>query len=186
MTPPLRADAARNRERLLETARLAVDAGDLSLQLNDIARRAGVGVGTAYRHFPTRRALLEALADPAFTALLHDARAAGRHHDVGSGVEHLLRALLTRQLNDPAFFEVISTGPEEDADPRTTEHREEFGQVARAAIERARRTGAVRAGLTDADLHNLVCGTVFALRLGQDPQSRVDDYLRVLLNGIRA
>ncbi|MEV0585464.1 helix-turn-helix domain-containing protein [Nonomuraea sp. NPDC050310] len=186
MTPAQRADAARNRERLLDTARLAVDAGDLSLQLNEVARQAGVGVGTAYRHFRTRRALVEALADPTFTALLDDARTAARHPDAGRGVAHFLRALLERQLADPAFFEVVSTGPEHDAAPRTTGHREEFAELARTVVERARDAGAVRAGLTDDDLHHLVCGTAFALRISGDPQGRLDAYLKVILDGIRA
>ncbi|GAA2339761.1 TetR/AcrR family transcriptional regulator [Dactylosporangium salmoneum] len=186
MTATLRADAARNRDKLLATARLMVAAGDLSLQLNDVARRAGMGVGTVYRHFPTRRALVEALADGTFTALLDDARAASRHDDAWAGVELLLRALLTRQLAEPTFAEVISTGPDLDAGPGTTAHRDEFGRLARTVLGRARRGGELRPGLTDEDLHHLVCGIVFALRIGDEPGGRVDRYLRVLLDGIRA
>ncbi|CAM5574384.1 hypothetical protein GCM10010390_47150 [Streptomyces mordarskii] len=58
----LRADAARNRARVLRVAREQLAAGDDSLQLNAIARLAGVGVGTVYRHFLNRRALWEALS----------------------------------------------------------------------------------------------------------------------------
>ncbi|WBB78669.1 TetR/AcrR family transcriptional regulator [Micromonospora sp. WMMD882] len=183
---PLRADAVRNRDRVLATARAVLAAGDPSLPLNDIARRAGVGVGTVYRHFPNRRALLEALADDAFTALLDDARAAGRHDDAWAGVELLLRALLGRQLGDPAFAEVISTGPELDESPRTTELRGELVDRARAVLGHARRAGVLRADLTEDDLRHLVCGIVFALRLGDVSDGRVDRYLRVLLDGIRA
>ncbi|WP_413103273.1 helix-turn-helix domain-containing protein [Streptomyces sp. Inha503] len=60
--PALRADVARNRARVLRVAREQLAAGDDSLQLNAIARLAGVGVGTVYRHFPNRRALWEALS----------------------------------------------------------------------------------------------------------------------------
>lgn len=185
MTTTLRADAARNRDRVLATARLAVAAGDLSLQLNDIARRAGMGVGTVYRHFATRRALLEALADTAFTALLDDARTASQHVDVWAGVDILLRALLVRQVSDPAFAEVISTGPELDANASTTVHRDAFGQLARTVLERARRARVLRPGLTDDDLHHLVCGTAFALRIGDPTGDRIDRYLQILLDGIR-
>lgn len=185
MTRTLRADAARNRERVLATARLAVAAGDLSLQLNEIARRAGMGVGTVYRHFPTRRALVEALADAAFTSLLDDARAASRHDDAWIAVELLLRALLVRQLTDPTFAEVISTGPDQDADPRTTAHREEFAELARNVLERARRADALRPGLTNDDLRHLVCGTAFALRMGEISDERIDRYLQILFDGVR-
>jgi AcrR family transcriptional regulator len=58
----LRADAVRNRARILRIARGQLAAGDTSLQLNAIARLAGVGVGTVYRHFPNRHALVEALS----------------------------------------------------------------------------------------------------------------------------
>ncbi|MEU4420304.1 TetR/AcrR family transcriptional regulator [Actinoplanes sp. NPDC024001] len=186
MTTPLRADAARNRERLLAIARAAMTEGDLALQLNDIARRAKVGVGTVYRHFPTRRALVEALADGAFATLVDEARAASRHDDVWTGVEILLRALLLRQVADPAFAEVISTGPDQDATATTTEHREQWSAAARVVLERARQAGVLRPGLTDDDLHHLVCGTAFALRIGDEPTLRIDRYLRVLLDGIHA
>jgi AcrR family transcriptional regulator len=57
---PAPADARRNRERILEAARAAFAAEGLSVPLDEIARRAGVGPGTLYRHFPTREALAEA------------------------------------------------------------------------------------------------------------------------------
>ena len=58
---PLRADARRNREKLITVARAAFAAADDSVPLEDIAREAGVGIGTLYRHFPTREALVEAV-----------------------------------------------------------------------------------------------------------------------------
>ncbi|MFC1437433.1 helix-turn-helix domain-containing protein [Streptacidiphilus sp. N1-10] len=58
---PLRADARRNRDRLVAEATAAFAAADDTVPLEDIARRAGVGIGTLYRHFPTREALVEAV-----------------------------------------------------------------------------------------------------------------------------
>ena len=60
-TGALRADARRNRQRLLEIAHEAFVENGVSASMDDIARRAGVGIGTLYRHFPNRQALLEAL-----------------------------------------------------------------------------------------------------------------------------
>jgi AcrR family transcriptional regulator len=60
-TKPLRADAQRNRERLIEVARAALAADDGAVSLEGIARETGVGIGTLYRHFPTRDALVEAV-----------------------------------------------------------------------------------------------------------------------------
>src|SRR3954467_8119692 len=61
LTRPKRADARRNYEKVLAAAREAFAEGGESMALEEIARRAGVGIGTLYRHFPTRQALLEAL-----------------------------------------------------------------------------------------------------------------------------
>jgi AcrR family transcriptional regulator len=60
-TRPVRADAQRNRQRLLEVARRAFASGEEKVSLEAIAREAGVGIGTLYRHFPTREALVEAV-----------------------------------------------------------------------------------------------------------------------------
>ncbi|HVE68365.1 MAG TPA: helix-turn-helix domain-containing protein, partial [Solirubrobacteraceae bacterium] len=66
---PLRADARRNRERIMEAAREAFAESGLDAQMEDLARRAGVGVGTVYRHFPTKEALVEALVEDYFAGV---------------------------------------------------------------------------------------------------------------------
>jgi AcrR family transcriptional regulator len=71
-----RADARRNRERVLSAARAQFAANGLEAQIDDIARAADVGVGTVYRHFPTKEALLEALAADRFIRLAEWAREA--------------------------------------------------------------------------------------------------------------
>lgn len=71
---PLRADARRNYERLLEEARHAFAANGVEASLEEIARRAGVGIGTLYRHFPTREALVETVLREGFDAQAAAAR----------------------------------------------------------------------------------------------------------------
>jgi AcrR family transcriptional regulator len=71
---PLRADAQRNRQALLAKAREVFEAGDLDLRFDDFAQLAGVGVGTLYRHFPTREALLEAVYQEEVATLCQRAR----------------------------------------------------------------------------------------------------------------
>jgi AcrR family transcriptional regulator len=70
---PLRADARRNRARVLEAAQEAFTAEGLSVPLDEIARRAGVGAGTVYRHFPTKEALFEAVVVHRIQGLTEDA-----------------------------------------------------------------------------------------------------------------
>lgn len=117
---PLRADAQRNREALLTKAREIFDAGDFDLRFDDFARLAGVGIGTLYRHFPTREALAEAvyqqeiatLCDCAFqlqgTLPAHEAlatflRGMVSHMDAHQGLARTLARLMAHRSE--ALFE---------------------------------------------------------------------------------
>jgi AcrR family transcriptional regulator len=80
---PLRADARRNRDRLLHAAAAAFAAEGLSVPLDEIARRAGVGPGTLYRHFPTKEALFEAVLHDRLQRLADDARGLREVPDAG-------------------------------------------------------------------------------------------------------
>src|SRR5256714_3971985 len=90
-TPPLeraqRADARRNRKRVLEAARRCMARKGLDAQIEEIARAAGVGVGTVYRHFPTKEHLVEALAMARFERLAELAREALATEDPWAGFE---------------------------------------------------------------------------------------------------
>src|SRR5271155_5745707 len=94
-TRPLRADARRNRDRVLEAARAAFGAEGSDVSLDEIARRAGVGAGTVYRHFPTKEALFEAVVLDRIRELVGEARALSDVPDPGrafsSFVERLAR-----------------------------------------------------------------------------------------------
>ena len=74
MTRPLRADAARNRARVLEVAYDTFAAEGLTVPIDEIARRAGVGAGTVYRHFPTKEALVVAVAEDRVRRIAERAR----------------------------------------------------------------------------------------------------------------
>ena len=87
----LRKDAAANRERVLTAAAEVFHEQGLSAGVEDVARRAGVGVGTVYRRFPSREALLEALLEDLFTAYLAEAEAALALPD-GQGLAAFVRA----------------------------------------------------------------------------------------------
>ncbi len=84
----LRADAKRNRSRVLDAARTALADGDDSLAANALAKRASVGVGTVYGHFPTRQTLLEGLAEEALGSLIDDATAAAQHEEPRRRLAH--------------------------------------------------------------------------------------------------
>ena len=75
MTRPLRADAARNRARVLEVAYETFAAEGLAVPIDEIARRAGVGAGTVYRHFPTKEDLFRAVVDDRIRGIITWGRA---------------------------------------------------------------------------------------------------------------
>jgi AcrR family transcriptional regulator len=187
-TAPLRADAARNRARVLAAARAALAGGDTALPLNEIARRAGVGVGTVYRHFPNRQALLEAVVDEQFDRLLEQVRVAEADPDPGAGLARIVRAAVLMEIGDPGFAEVLAAP--DDAGAGTAAKKAELASTCERVLARACATGAVRPDLTPADVQRLVCGIGYAARLGGDeaggaPRDRAGRYVDLVVAGMR-
>lgn len=183
--PALRADAARNRARVLRVAREQLAAGDDSLQLNTIARLAGVGVGTVYRHFPNRHALWEALSAERFQELVDEARAAAADEDALAGLHRLLRYTLLHALADARFAAVLESASDNEAG--TSALKAELDQAVTLLLDRARLAGAVRHDVGADDVRRLLCGIEHAVRSGAgDPApERTEVYLDVLLQGLR-
>ncbi|MFE5719354.1 TetR/AcrR family transcriptional regulator [Streptomyces erythrochromogenes] len=187
MTTPLRKDAARNRELIVAAARGLVDEGT-PLQLNDVARRVGVGVGTVYRHFPTTEALLETVAAPSLEALAAYGEEALANTDPWQGFEAFLMRTLETQVTDPSLAPV--TAAASDALARTTELKGLLRSTGAALLDNARSAGAVRPDVEEGDLAPLMCGIAHAVDVrGPAPAERVDTarrYLATLLGGLRA
>ncbi|MGW4805159.1 TetR/AcrR family transcriptional regulator [Kitasatospora sp. NPDC004272] len=185
-TPQLRKDAARNWERIVAVARDLVDQGT-ALQLNDVARRAGVGVATVYRHFATPEALLETVAAPCLEALAAHGRQARTEADPRRALEDFLARIVEAQVTDAALAPVAASSS--DALPRTTELKSSLTSTGTALLDRAREAGAVRCDLAATDLVPLMCGIAHAVNVhGGTPADRVDTarrYLATLLEGMR-
>jgi AcrR family transcriptional regulator len=179
----LRADAARNRERVLAVARKLLARGDSSLQMNQLARAAGVGVATVYRHFPTRQDLLEALVNEHLQALLDTAREAEASDEPRAGLQRFLRALLDLMLADIGLAEVLNAA--RDAHPQTTQLKAGFLAATERLLARAHRSGVVRAEVQADDIRRLMCGLEHAVRIGGNPKVFADRYLTILLDGLR-
>ncbi|MEU3167799.1 TetR family transcriptional regulator [Streptosporangium sp. NPDC006930] len=179
----LRADAARNRARVLQVAREQLAAGDDSLMLNTIARLAGVGVGTVYRHFPNRHALLEALLAERFQQFVHEAQVAAADEDARAGLHRLLRFALEHALNDAGFAAVL--GSASDVDARTSAMKAELDRAVAELLDRARDAGVVRHDVEADDIRRLLCGVEHAVRSGDDDARHARIYLDVLLEGLR-
>src|ERR1700747_2326413 len=100
---PMRSDARRNRERVLVAAGDGFSKTGLRAQVEEVARRAGVGVGTVCRHFPTKQALVEAVLEAMYESLLDDARRALEQPDPGAAFHSFFNALSEFQARHRAL-----------------------------------------------------------------------------------
>jgi AcrR family transcriptional regulator len=182
---PLRADARRNRQRVLEAARECFAQDGLDAQMDDIARAAGVGVGTVYRHFPTKQALAEAIAADHFDRLAASAHQALENPDAWEGFSEFLRRSAQVQAGDRALAEVMGAEPEVmcDAATRRPDLHEAFAEL----VRRAQAAGKLRRDVVPADVPMLICGVGRATLAGtKGPTMSTSRYLEIVLDGLRA
>ena len=177
---PLRADARRNRERVLTAAREAFAESGYGVPLDAIAARAGVGPGTVYRHFPTKEALFEAVTVARVRELVVLACAGVEAADPGAALDALLgriaeEAVAKRDLPDA----LGGVGEAAVAVARTELH----GALDRL-LARARAAGAVRAGIGAAELLALLKGLLQAVQGSADPDLP-ERLLAVVRDGLR-
>jgi len=175
----VRSDAARNRARILDAAR---ECAITDLKLNDVARRAGLGVGTVYRHFSNIEALVAALAEGAVEKLRALARTAEREPDPERALAALVRGGLSLQLADAGLQTVLLADASEI--PELAGVRAEVMGAAERVLARARDAGVVREDLTLERLLHLVCGIEYAARLGAPGEGEL--YLDIALAGLYA
>jgi AcrR family transcriptional regulator len=144
-----RADAQRNLDALITAAAKVFDTSGVGAPAKEIADSAGVGVGTLYRHFPTRTDLLAALVHRAFGYSVANARAAAEHPGPArDGV----RAFFLATLRDREQFVLPLHGGPPVFTPATRERQAAVRDALRALLERGQAAGEVRADLTPQDL----------------------------------
>lgn len=173
--PPLRADARRNRDRILLAARDAFAESGFAVPLDEIAARAGVGPGTVYRHFPTKQALFQAVVAARVTGLVAEAHRRSSHPDPGS-----------------AFFGFLAQLGAEGAAKRDTADaitvpgalRADIHDALATLLSRAQAAAAVRPDITAADLITLLKSLLGAVHDNPGP-GRVERLFAVLTDGLR-
>jgi AcrR family transcriptional regulator len=182
--PPLervqRADARRNRKRVLEAARRCMARQGLDAQIDEIARLAGVGVGTVYRHFPTKEDLVEALAMARFERLAQLARDALAAEEPWAGFEGFMRASARIQSEDRALSEVLTSRPETLS--RAAESVDILGLVGEL-MNRGQTDGSIRADADPSDVPMLMCALAGTYR---NPHTNPERYIGIVLDGLRA
>jgi AcrR family transcriptional regulator len=185
---PLRADAQRNLERILEAAREAFAERGLEVGVEEIARRAGVGKATFFRRFPSKDALLLAVFEGFVSEIEASAARAASAEDPLDGLRQFLMDNARLQAGNTGFFDAIAarynsgTAPPVELTDRTLE-------AVASVLEPAQRAGALRDGVEPGDLSTMLKMLGAAIRpmpgmlLDEASWSR---YLEVLLSGIRA
>jgi AcrR family transcriptional regulator len=179
-----RADARRNRAKVLVSARTLFAEQGLDAQIDEIARDAGVGVGTVYRHFPTKEDLLQALADERFVGLAEAAETALEAEDPGEGFVEFMTYSARVMAEDRALSEAMDQLP---GLCRLAAERVEMLRLTGEVLSRAQESGDVREDLVAEDIPALVCGLGRAVRSEVErPTMSWERYLEIMLAGLRA
>jgi AcrR family transcriptional regulator len=181
---PLRADARRNHEKVLAAARAVFSEHGRDAQMDDVARRAGVGVGTVYRHFPTKEALIEALMVAAFEAIAAHAEAALEVEDPWEAFSSVLWRGAEIMSADRALSEVFASipGAMESAMPTVEGLTDTMAEV----IRRAQEAGVLRGDLIVDDIPMVMCGIGSATKKEHRCEGAWRRHLSIVLDGLRA
>ncbi|WP_427890471.1 TetR/AcrR family transcriptional regulator [Kribbella sp. GL6] len=164
---PLRADARRNRDRILEVARAVFAADGPGVSLDDLARRAGVGPGTLHRHFPTKAALIAAVIGDRLTGLAEIAEGSATAADPAEAFFGFLERVVADSARNLALAAALGDG--EQAEPgrargaltAAVEGPAERVYAAFAALlTRAQGAGEVRSDVAADELHAIVSGVL--------------------------
>lgn len=179
--PPLRADARRNREAVLDAASTLFAQAGGDVQMSDIATRAGVGVGTLYRHFADKQALQAAIIGRRFASVAVLARDAEQLDDPWSALETLLYGYLEAAHADAGFrFSILS--PVEPAWHEIVAEKAAFAASVARIAERAVTAGLVRSDFTGDDFILITRGAMSNMA----DEGAWRRFVELALDGIRA
>ena len=176
----LRADARRNRDKILVAAEAAFRAQGLAVQMEDIARRADVGVGTLYRHFPTKEALVVELSTRRFGTCIAQAEKALESSDGWAAIESFVNTNAEQMSRDVGLRDTFTAAGKDDE--RCRGERRQLERRLADLLDRARDEGGLRPDVTAQDVQALMCGLSGAIASGGDWRKLA----RIILAGLRS
>jgi AcrR family transcriptional regulator len=179
-TRPKRADARRNYDKVIAAARSAFTESGAETSLEGIARRAGVGIGTLYRHFPNRQALLEAVyveEVDRFCASASELDGLGPWDAFATWIEGLVEYMATKMALAHELFDYVDRGA-----PVFTACRASLFAAGEPLLQRAQAAGAVRSDVDVAEVIQLIGG--IAKIQGAEPE-QIRHLLSIALDGLR-
>jgi AcrR family transcriptional regulator len=182
---PLRSDAARNRALLIDAARELFAERGVDVALDEVARRAGVSIGTLYNRFPNRAVLIEAVFGDRLEKIAGFALRALADPDPWQGFADYLFDVCELQAADRGFNAVAARGLADS--PANQGMRRQISEAMTQLIERAKRAGAMRADLAIEDLAFVVWGVAQTVDRTASVAPRIwRRHLALLLDGFRA
>jgi AcrR family transcriptional regulator len=181
---PLRRDAERNRQRILEAAREAFAELGLSVTLDEIARRAGVGVGTVYRRFPDKERLIDALFEDQMTEFAAMAEDRLRSDDPWAALVGFIECACEAHACDRGFKEIALSGAR--GHERIARARQRMFPLVTRLVERAQADGSLRPDVaaTDVPLLQLMLGSISECTREIDPELW-RRYVGIITDGLR-
>jgi AcrR family transcriptional regulator len=180
---PLRADAARNRARVLEVAYETFAAEGLGVPIDEIARRAGVGAGTVYRHFPTKEDLYRAVIEDRINRIVDDGRALLATQDPGEALFIFLRSMVLQWgATDRGLAEALA-GFGLDVKDAVPDAEDAFLGLLGELLRAAQKAGTVRPDVDVPDVKALMVGAQAMQTYNAEAAERLTE---VILDGLRA
>jgi len=182
---PLRRDAERNRDRIVEAARAAFAAEGIEATVEEIARRAGVGMGTLYRRFPTKGDLVDAVLEDAVAEVCRAAQSALEEGDAWTAFTTFLERVFELHMRNRGLKDVIASGQHDLR--RLESARAQMRPLVSEVVARAQQQGTLRADFAAEDVPLLFWtgGRVAELTAGIAPDLW-RRYLGFVLDGLRA
>ncbi len=153
----LRADAERNRQRILAAARELFAERGLDVSVEQIAARAGVGMGTLYRRFATKDELIDAIAQERLTEYMQAIQRAASHADGWTGLRLFLESALELQARDRGLKEILAN--RRHGRGRVDQRRQHLTRVIEGILDRAKQQGRLRPDVTVGDIAMIMWGS---------------------------